>query len=181
MKLPDMERFYIDDLAQRWGVAPERVEHLLEEGILKAIRGKNNFPDKSIERQKEFVRACRILPEVGPVFGGKCHVVAHYMGRVGIELAEVLRFEEENTLTLPVNLNNSDAQTIEETDKDLAERLKLQCLPNKAIARAFKLKFPSLTCFKIYKLVLEPPEMANHNYDQYQYDAARKKGERLLI
>lgn len=175
MKLPEMLWYSVDDLARKWGIAPEDIEQMLETGILKATRGKNTLPDNSIERQKEFVRACKILPEAGPVFGGKRHVIAHYMGRVVIELAEVARFEKEHDMSPPIVIAHPPTtQPAKETADKLCERLKRDNVPNSQIAQELKRLFSNLSDAKIGKLVTEIPGVF------VEHETYRGRGRTLL-
>jgi hypothetical protein len=175
MKLPEMQWYPIDDLARRWGTAPEDIEQMLETGILKATRGKNTFPYNSPERQKEFVRACKILPEAGPYGNGKRYVVAHYMGRVVIELAEVLRYEEENGIIPSIVIAHDPTIPPEkETAVKLCERLKREIMPNSQIAHELKRLFPNLSDAKIGKLVTEIPGVI------VEHETYRGRGRMLL-
>lgn len=179
MKLPDMKWYSVDDLARRWDkwdIVPEDIEQMLETGILKPTRKLDiPLPSGSPEEEKEYGRAQRFLPMRAPFVNGKRIHSPCITGRVVIELAEVLRYENETRLGLPVaTKNKSDIEPTPETDKELCARLKLECLDDRSIAEGLKRVFPSITPSRIGRLITEKPGIT------VTTDAYRKRGKRLL-
>jgi len=97
-----------------------------------------------------------------------------------VTLKELQRFEAEAAKqpetpeSSATTSDTTNTQTAIETDKELCDRLKLEGLNNKAIAKELKREFPQIRPARIGRLITEVPGV------YVEYETYRGRGRQLL-